>query len=541
MTLNRGCRRGCLAVIEHLERRALLTLSRQLVEIPISDAAKAADPALNSFRSFDLRITISAGDSWASGDLNIKLSQGQLYSPPDFPSMISQKSLWNAFPNVGFDTFVSTPTYLGTQILGKSTFGTQSGSSPVETSTTFDAAWGGPPSARYSAGAYTVARITVSNDAAGMIIGRVGGIEAPNSPEYYSSSVPVGTAQGTIFGFLFFDRDGNGTRTDADTSLGGSIYVDANNNAQLDPGERVAQTFVNGQYFLGGLESGTYTLRAAPVQYYTSAAPDFGVQVITLGPAEYRRDVNFAQAATSGSIRAIAYDDLNENASFDPGEPQIPGVHFTLRAQSQSPGPNNPQATSDANGVAEFSNLQMGVKYVLVESTPSGYLQLLGYSSSYGISTTLDQSPKTVAFRNRPTSARSAVIRGTVFNDLNFNDRQDPNETGIAGMTIFIDRDNSHTYSPYETSVEASQAGEFQFTDLQAGTYHIGWFRTSTPGEWHPTRDVIAADEHTSTLDIGVRPVLVAQISVGLDSEATNSQLTEEIGLTALGAPVVSG
>src|SRR5262245_15097170 len=103
----RNQRRRSRALVDSLEFRALLSLSPQLVEIPISDAAKAADPMLNNFRSFDLHITISPDDSWASGDLNIKLTNGQIYSPPQFASMIQQKSLWNAFPNVAYDTFVT--------------------------------------------------------------------------------------------------------------------------------------------------------------------------------------------------------------------------------------------------------------------------------------------------------------------------------------------------------------------------------------------------------------------------------------------------
>src|SRR5204863_4740854 len=110
-----------LARIESLERRRLLTVTSVFVEIPISAAAKAADPALNNYRTYDLKITVTPNgttiDKWASADLYATLTQGNFYSPPDLASDVPVKSLWATHPSWEFDTFVSAQNFTNPLVL----------------------------------------------------------------------------------------------------------------------------------------------------------------------------------------------------------------------------------------------------------------------------------------------------------------------------------------------------------------------------------------------------------------------------------------
>ncbi len=67
--------------------------------------------------------------------------------------------------------------------------------------------------------------------------------------------------QGEIKGYKWNDVNGNGVWNEGEEGLSGwTIYLDANNNGQLDPGERSTVTDDNGAYSFTNLEPGTYTV-----------------------------------------------------------------------------------------------------------------------------------------------------------------------------------------------------------------------------------------------------------------------------------------
>jgi hypothetical protein len=68
---------------------------------------------------------------------------------------------------------------------------------------------------------------------------------------------------GRIAGFVFDDANANGARDTGENALvrGRVVYLDANNNATLDAGERSFTTQVDG-YWFNALTPGTYTVRA---------------------------------------------------------------------------------------------------------------------------------------------------------------------------------------------------------------------------------------------------------------------------------------
>lgn len=66
----------------------------------------------------------------------------------------------------------------------------------------------------------------------------------------------------TISGTLWNDVDGNGTRHVLEPGLPGrTVYLDANDNGQLDGGESTATTDATGSYAFSGLPAGNYTVQ----------------------------------------------------------------------------------------------------------------------------------------------------------------------------------------------------------------------------------------------------------------------------------------
>ena len=64
-------------------------------------------------------------------------------------------------------------------------------------------------------------------------------------------------------------------------------------------------------------------------------------------------------------------------------------------------------------------------------------------------------------------------IRGTKFNDLNQNGRQDPGETGLFDVTIFLDTNGNGLFDDDERSTSTNGNGDYQFIGLQADTYFV--------------------------------------------------------------------
>ena len=97
--------------IEEIESRLLMSVGVHLVETPITAAAITADSQLSNYKSYDLQVTVAAGDDWTSGDLKVSLTSGKLYVPPTDNGNTAQTPLWSSKPNLRFDTFVTAPNF----------------------------------------------------------------------------------------------------------------------------------------------------------------------------------------------------------------------------------------------------------------------------------------------------------------------------------------------------------------------------------------------------------------------------------------------
>jgi hypothetical protein len=64
-------------------------------------------------------------------------------------------------------------------------------------------------------------------------------------------------------------------------------------------------------------------------------------------------------------------------------------------------------------------------------------------------------------------------ISGQVFNDVNGNGKQDPGDTGLAGITVYLDANNNGVLDAGEVSTVTASDGTFSFSNLVAGTYHV--------------------------------------------------------------------
>ncbi|HEB61085.1 MAG TPA: hypothetical protein ENJ06_04595 [Phycisphaeraceae bacterium] len=81
-------------------------VQHQLVQVPITQAAKDDDPTLEVAETIDLQIVINGGDDWTSTDATATVD-GTFYQHPTFDADIPQTGFWPAFPSLEFDSFFS--------------------------------------------------------------------------------------------------------------------------------------------------------------------------------------------------------------------------------------------------------------------------------------------------------------------------------------------------------------------------------------------------------------------------------------------------
>ena len=144
------------------------------------------------------------------------------------------------------------------------------------------------------------------------------------------------------------------------------------------------------------------------------------------------------------------------------------------------------------NGVATFSDLSIdneGTGYTL-KASASGMSDVI--SSAFDISAF---DPNTVF--------------GTIYNDNNGNGTQDPGDNGLSGVTAFLDTNNDGSINGGEQSTTTDGNGNYSFTGLSAGTYHVTLI---VPSNFNLTTP--------KTVDVDVPQGTPTSISFGLQAVA---------------------
>ncbi|HMB95389.1 MAG TPA: SdrD B-like domain-containing protein, partial [Tepidisphaeraceae bacterium] len=124
---------------------------------------------------------------------------------------------------------------------------------------------------------------------------------------------------------------------------------------------------------------------------------------------------------------------------------------------------------TDVHGQFDFTNLTAGVYRVSV-IVPAGFRQVSPAQTFYDVAANgIDDTHAGENFGLTSTG----IIRGTVFNDANDNLTQDVGEFGIAGITVFIDKNKNGHLDKGELSRTTDSNGNYRFAGLAASTYVI--------------------------------------------------------------------
>jgi hypothetical protein len=272
---------------------AQATLSVSLVPVGVNPTAATAIGAGQTVRTFQLKVSQTAGEKWNVGSLQVTLASGgnlsgYFYASPNHDNTQARNSNFNnayaaTDPNF-YDTFVSTPQFdvsptgatqaSDLNVVGSSDFpntGTASNTAVVNTTSgnstsgnqTLNIVWGdqnGNAAATDTTGAtsYTVAQFTVVGNTGAFIRGYSAGT-AGNTPIFFpnNGTGPLASAsQGTMYLPIEGDVDLNGLVDQLDLNIISDNFVTAGGYAQGDLNgdgiidqldlNQVSDSFVNG-------------------------------------------------------------------------------------------------------------------------------------------------------------------------------------------------------------------------------------------------------------------------------------------------------
>ncbi len=166
-----------------------------------------------------------------------------------------------------------------------------------------------------------------------------------------------------------------------------------------------------------------------------------------------------------GSIRGLAFSDLDNSGTRNGTEPALAGVHLFIDANGNGyPDPSESQTTTDASGNYQFNGLLPG-QYSVRVSTLAGFeTPALGnVSVTTNTNSVVDLAMKPLAL---------GQIRGQLrTEDL------DP----IAYWKVFADLDNDGELDAGEPMTTSDRGGNFALSGLSAGNYTV---RAELPAGW---------------------------------------------------------
>lgn len=286
----------------------------------------------------------------------------------------------------------------------------------------------------------------------------------------------IGTIQGTVW------NDANGDRLRGTDEFGmpdSVVFLDLNHDGIQDVTEPATLTDATGKYSFSRVPTGTYTVvEVVPTGWITSIGKP-STLTTTLGIGGVNVADFYNLLPVPGSISGTIWSDVNSNGVLDAGEPGLEGWQVYVDANQNGVfDAGELQATTSATGTYTLSGVAYGTTSIR-EVSQSG----LTSTTPAVINTLLlnGEVRQGINFGNHePTDY---VISGMAFNDVNQDGLRELGESGVSGVTVFIDANNNGLQDPGEPSTISSvdlfytpavnEIGTYSFTHLARGTYHV--------------------------------------------------------------------
>lgn len=259
---------------------------------------------------------------------------------------------------------------------------------------------------------------------------------------------------GTISGQKFNDINGDGARNGEDFGLEDwIIFLDANDNGELDEGETSTTTDMDGYYEFSGLATGTYKVREVlqPGWMQTTDNPS-DVAVIS-GTSVSNIDFGNFQKIT---ITGRKFEDKDANASYDDSlDSVLSGWNIFIDTNNNDALDDGERVTTTAeDGSYSFDNLGSGT-YKIREAQQNGWVQTT--SNPDDIVVQSGNAVSGIDFGN----FKKVIITGYKWKDLDADGVLDEGELGIGGWNMSLSKVTTNT-----TSTTNPDGGEPIMTEI---------------------------------------------------------------------------
>jgi len=314
--------------------------------------------------------------------------------------------------------------------------------------------------------------------------------------------------------YIWEDSNGDGIQDPSEQGLAnvGVAIVWAGQDGILGNSDDVTYTTVtdiNGRYEVRHLPAGNYSVTITsgiPAGLNPVAGPEsIGAMtaIVELAPNHEKTNVDFGftgEPLGQGKIGDLIWYDTDGDGQYDAGELPLSGVTVTLT------GPEGLTLTTvtDANGQYEFTGLPAGDYQVTLDPAdlPAGVTTTLDSSAPFSLAT--DEVKQDVDFGFIGT----ATVGDFIWDDTDGDGIQDPDETGLAGVTVNLTwaGPDGILGSPDDVvfTAETDANGRYSLNNLPAGNYQAT-VAGGVPAGMTPTTgaDSAGAGESAFTLTSG--------------------------------------
>ena len=386
-----------------------------------------------------------------------------------------------------------------------------------------EAIYEGEPGRRHAF--YSVARDNAGNVEA-----------APDEPDAVTTVSP---GKGTITGSVYDDGDGDGQRDSGEAGLAGrTVFLDSNDNGNLDEGERQTTTDGTGAYVFDNVVAGNWVVGQVQASGWIGTAPSSGRQPVTVTPDTSTDAVDFG-SFLPGVAGGLVFDDLNANGQRDDGEALRGGV--TVQLDRNADGSIDASTVSLDDGSWQLGGLLAG-SYRISSPLGDNRLSTAPSGGSFSVAVTSGASRSGLDFG----SVTAATLSGTAYDDTDGDGQRDAGEAGLAGWTIFLDADSDGLLDDGERRTTSAADGSWTIGALLPGSHTVaqvpqpGWLLTA-PGLANPIGNTTASGslQHTGsdqTLQLPDAGLVDTSGVAGYPSLGNNRAAQQLIGLDALRA-----
>lgn len=172
----------------------------------------------------------------------------------------------------------------------------------------------------------------------------------------------------------------------------------------------------------------------------------------------------------ASSISGFVYSDANANGVREVKEKGIAKIRVYLDTnQDGAWQTTEPSQLTSKTGAYDFEGLAAGDYKVRTVATKGMRRSspLIGYFD-------INANGNDIHVANDFGLTTLAMIRGSIFNDLNHDGVQQNTETGIPGVVVYIDKNNNGKWdTAKELATMTDIYGTYRFNGLKAGSYTV--------------------------------------------------------------------